>query len=234
MTMLLTTTTPFGIVMAADKRLTWSNGRFDDTGRKIVPWPELRAAVGFAGLATLRGEMTDRLIERRKSGRAWSSLEEFAADLGVALHNAIPNNVSGDTRRVYVHVAGFGSPSTVQQAQFHYVRNSEWEVVLNYFQVTEDLRDTFLAKRGIFSPADLANSKVFRVQFSGVRRVFQIRAQRNLNHEARRLGDLRDVANWAAGQIRAVAKDLKRSGCAPVVGSDPAVCEITPEGVRFR
>src|SRR2546427_3919491 len=194
MTMLLTTTTPFGIVMAADRRLTWSTGRQDDNHRKIVPWRAMRAAVGFAGLATVVGGFTDEVIEHLTQAHTWQTLDDFAAELGPELQRRIAANVAGEDRRIYVHVSGFG-PSGTQGAQFHYVRNSEWEVILDSFQVDEDPRDTYLAKRGILSLDDLVKSDFFLVQFSGVRPQFSRRAQRMLSREVRHLHDLNDVAN---------------------------------------
>lgn len=231
MTMLLTTTSPFGIVMAADTRLTWSTGRVEDNRRKIVPWDEMRATVGFAGLANPIGGFTDEVIEHFAHQRAWATLDDFASALGPELSARIPAAVAGDARRIYVHVAGFGPPTGAQRAQFHYVRNSEWQLVLDYFQVSEDLRDTFLAKRGVLSIADLAQSDFFRVQFSGVRAVFAQRARRNLARELPHLHDLNDIVNWSKGQIRAVAADLQRAGLTPVVGQDALVYKVEPGGV---
>lgn len=230
--MLLTTTSPFGIVMAADTRLTWSTGRVEDNRRKIVPWDGMRAAVGFAGLATLNGGFTDEIIERVTTDRHWNTLDEFAIALGPELRGRIPAHVTSEDRRIYVHIAGFGPAGELARAQFHYVRNSEWEVVLDYFQVNEDLRDTFLAQQGIMTAADLSEGDFFRVQFSGVRPVFARRVQRNLAREVQHLHDLDDIVNWAKGQIRGVALDLQRGGHAPVVGEAALVYKIAPAGVE--
>lgn len=232
MTMLLTATTPFGIVMAADKRLTWTTGRLDDNHRKIVPWPSMRAAIGFAGLASIVGGFTDEIVEQVLRSQQWRTLDDFAAALGPDLRQRIPAEVHGDNRRIYVHVAGFGPPAVPPCAQFHYVRNSEWNNIIDFFKVSEDLRDTYLKKRGIVSFTDFSASNFFLVQFSGVRNFFAKRAQRNLSREVRHLHDLNDVANWARGQVRAVARDLKKAGATPVVGDDPLVYQITPDGVN--
>jgi len=48
--------TPHGFVMAADRRFSYAGPPpvVDDTGRKVLPWPKMRAAVGFAGVAVQR------------------------------------------------------------------------------------------------------------------------------------------------------------------------------------
>jgi len=230
-TMLLTATSPHGMVMAADTRLTWDSVRHEDGHRKIVPWPEMRAAIGFAGLAALKSAGTDEIIQRYISYRRWETLGEYALGLAAEFRRELHPGASGDQRRIYVHVAGFGSATADQAAQFHYVRNSEWEEVLGHFQVNEDLRYTYLHDRGIRSLADLAASEFFRVQFSGVRDVFAARAQENLDREATHLHDLNDVANWARGQIRAVALDLVKERRTPVVGEEAVVYRMTPDAV---
>jgi hypothetical protein len=182
--------------MAADTRLTWSDERVEEGRRKIVPWPEMRACVGFAGLATLRGGLTDEVIERLIRSRPWASLDRFAETLREELQREIRPDVEGDNRRIYVHVAGFGPRSAHPVAQFHYVRNSEWEQILDHFQVGEDLRDTFLRERGVTTPDELACSGLFRVQFSGVPEVF---AQRRKRICRRRPNICTTSTMWALG-----------------------------------
>src|SRR5258708_846170 len=52
-TLLLPATSPYGLVMAADTRLSFEPEGTLDGYRKIIPWTDMKAAVGFAGAAML-------------------------------------------------------------------------------------------------------------------------------------------------------------------------------------
>lgn len=235
MTVLIDLSSHFGIVAAADSRWSWPGGVHPplDGRRKLVPWPAMCAVVGYAGRATVHGKPVDEIVQdligSRPGERPWGSLDEYAVALAAALEPVSTDPVPGD-RRIYVQIAGFGPPGPGQIPQVHYVRNADGNNTTARFMVGEDLRDTKLRPRGIVTLADYldpAKTNFALAQFSGQRREIGVRLGALFMRDMNAMRGLEDVANWAAGKVRSVAR--ARPG---QVGGDVSVWKITPDAVE--
>jgi hypothetical protein len=134
------------IVFAADRRLSYHNGTYAGTRRKIFKLPRpLNGGIGYFGLAGIRREgrviTMDQWLEpflRHHAGA--QSLEEFAFKLAAALNAEVrragrksAEGVSG------FHIAGFNSQG---HPEFWYVRNVDDDRItpLGEHQVREDFQ----------------------------------------------------------------------------------------------
>lgn len=232
MTTLITASTHFGIAFAADSMISWppETGRQSEVGqRKLIPWNEMRAVVGFAGRATLQRMPTDLVLERLMAGRAWPNLDVFAREAATHLGRLLQNDTQCGERRIYVHIAGFGPSSQPQMPQFFYLRNADGERSLPDFEVDEDLRETELLPRGIATLDDYhsPSCNFAKVQHSGQRSALQPVLRQHLAREACRFRNLHDVANWAGGKVHVIKRIRPR-----VVGGEVHIYRVTPEGVE--
>jgi hypothetical protein len=193
----------------------------------------MRAVVGYAGRATVHGKPVDQIVQDLIAspplGRSWASLDEYAVALAATLESVRMDTVPGD-RRIYVQIAGFGPPGPGQIPQVHYVRNADGNDVTDRFMVGEDLRDTKLRPRGIVTLADYldpAKTNFALAQFSGQRRELGVRLGALFIRDMSAMHSIEDVANWAAGKVRSVAR--ARPG---EVGGEVSVWKIKPDSVE--
>lgn len=184
--------------MAADERITFAPPirRPREGHRKVIPWPAMNAAVGFAGLARVAdGRWTDEALENLMHGRAWRSLEEFAR----ALEHELPRFVPAT---LHDHRATLKGPDDVPT--FWYVRNTEWSVITpRTFRTDEDLRDTILA--GL---APWLHPHLWVSRWSGRHDAYSRRAHDALNHEGARSLNLEGLAAWARKEIVRVRREI--------------------------
>lgn len=211
MSLVLTAWTPVGFVMAADARFSYiSPRRVDDHARKIISWPEMRAAVGFAGVAVLPdGRSTDAILEMIMRREAWPNLATFAEAVAAELGPLVPLGARMNPRRldwaIKVHVAGMEPVDGRLLPSFYYVRNTEWTKLEPRFKVNEDLRTTVLQA----DPVVLAGA-AWVSRWSGEHIAYAARAQASLEAAASRLTKPPDVAAWADQEIRRGAHELAR------------------------
>lgn len=208
MTLVLTAWTPFGGVMAADERITFVGaGRLPpprEGCRKIIPWDELNAAVGFAGVACAPdGRWTDEFLEALMRSREWADLDEFARALVQELPAVLPRGIRDLRATLKVSVTGYGrTPGSDSEPCFWHVRNTEWDHLWpDGFRADEDLRDTDLA-----GPS--AASDRWATRWIGRHDAYARRAERPLRLEGARAPTLEEAATWASREVIRVRPEI--------------------------
>ena len=141
MTLLLTEIHPSAerpfIIFAADGRIT-RNGQASGRAQKILPLTNLPAAIGYFGLAEVRGEPMFQWLHNWAAGFRPSTLGECAYGLAKQLNSSIPAAI----RKKYIsgfHIAGFADSGN---PEFWFVRNvdDDRETLLDDFEAREDFK----------------------------------------------------------------------------------------------
>lgn len=210
MTLVLTAWTPFGGVMAADERITFVGVRRlpppREGCRKIIPWDEMNAAVGFAGVARAPdGKWTDEFLEAFMRSREWADLGEFARALVHGLSAVLPRGVSDLRAALKVSVTGYGrNPSPDSEPCFWHVRNTEWNRLRpDGFRADEDLRDAVSA--GVVN-----GCQSWATRWIGRHDAYARRAAKSLRLEGARAPTLEEAAAWASREIIRVRREIAR------------------------
>lgn len=210
MTLVLTAWTPFGGVMAADERITFVGaGRLPpprEGCRKIIPWDEMNAAVGFAGVACgPDGKWTDEFLEALMRSREWADLDEFARALVQELSAVLPRGVSDLRAALKVSVTGYGrKPSPDSEPCFWHVRNTEWNRLWPAgFRADEDLRDAV-------SAGSANGFQSWATRWIGRHDAYARRAEKSLSLEGARAPTLEEAATWASREIIRVRPEIAR------------------------
>ena len=114
MTLVLTELSPFGIAMAADSAVTYTNTRTGlsyatpNAAKKLQIVPHLNAGISCWGLGNIADISTDQWLSNFISSSAsLASLQSFAGELAEQLNShLVPPNTLGDSRLGF-HLAGF-------------------------------------------------------------------------------------------------------------------------------
>ena len=232
MTMLINLSSHHGLVVAADSRLSWPESERrppQDGHRRVFAWEAMVATIGFAGRATVRGRPVDKILEDLAHSQQWSTRDDYANAAARRLDELRSDQQPGE-RRIYVHVAGFGPVDGPQMPQFHYVTNADGPTVRDEFHANEDLRDTELVPRGIRTLDDYLDplkTKFAKVQYSGERPEMHRRLGALFERDYVNMNDIEDVANWAGGKVRSVARARPGS-----VGGEGTVWKTSPDSVE--
>ena len=232
--MLVNLSSHHGLVVAADSRLSWPDAERrppQDGHRKIFAWNTMLATVGFAGRATVHGRPVDEILEELAHSEHWSTLDGYAEAAARRLDDLGTDPQLGE-RRIYVHIAGFGSIDGPQMPQFHYVTNAEGPNARDRFLANEDLRDTVLVPRGIRTLEDYLDptkTRFARVQYSGERPEMHRRLGALFERDYLNMHDIDDVANWAGGKVRSVARYRPGS-----VGGDVTVWKVSAATIELH
>ena len=149
MTLVLTELSPFGIAMAADSAVTFTNPQTclsfaePNLAKKLQPIPYLNAGISCWGMGQIAGTSTDKWIENIvNSQKGVTSLEEFVDKLAEILNAQLPQNATGENRLGF-HVAGYENYNGVATPSFYHVHDGP---------------STVLAERGIMVDPNQVNA----------------------------------------------------------------------------
>jgi hypothetical protein len=246
-TLVLTELTPFGIAMAADSTVTFTDSEFGrcfarpNAAEKLQAVPYLNAGVSCWGLGEIDGVSTDTWLSRFITEHAeCKSLTAFAQRLAGSLRESIGPSISRQPRLGF-HVAGF---------EMH-----EGEPVPSFYHV-HDGPSTTLASRGLtVDPSQVnANHDIPPEEF--LKRILKGGGwiTRNGNYQLYGLmfgmledffaqlatkaiviphsQDLRDRAEYLVFQIRTVADVYRMSNLHPGIGGAIKFLTISPRGLH--
>lgn len=131
------------IIFVADRRISYSNGTYADTRRKIFRVPMLNAGIGYFGLAeipqkTSNVPMSIWLKEFIKGSKGLPTLKDFSKTLAAELNTAVPKNRRTSEHSGF-HIAGFSAQA---KPEFWFVRNvaDDRKTLLGNYQAREDFQ----------------------------------------------------------------------------------------------
>jgi hypothetical protein len=130
------------IVFAADRRISRA-GR-PASRQKVFTVPQLRAGVGYFGLAEFPGGRVDKLLSSFiKNNRGTSSMAEFAGRLADSLNSDVPE-AWRSSEPSGVHIAGFAPSGEIE---FWFVRNvgDDRTTMIGRYEAREDYQRTHKA-----------------------------------------------------------------------------------------
>ena len=137
MTILIVRVVPQGIILGADRNITekrkeLSSGQtvFKIYGQsqrpKVLRWPNKKALVGYAGVATIGGSPADEwLYDFIGENITFSSLESLAKKLKVEVEeNRKLDEGQNDPDSLIIHIAGFEERSSYMVPVVWFIRNT--------------------------------------------------------------------------------------------------------------
>ena len=133
------------IVYAADRRLSYADGRSGAQRVKVMRLVGLNGGIGYFGLAQVGSRFMDEWLAAFMASRsAWTSVQEFSVALAAALNAAVARNLR-ETCASGFHVAGFCTDGRVE---FWYVRNVDdaGAPTLGSYQAREDFQSDHAAR----------------------------------------------------------------------------------------
>lgn len=246
MTLILTELSPFGIAMAADSAVTFTNPQTGlsfaepNLARKLQPIPYLNAGISCWGIGEIDGTATDNWIEHFiDSHQAITQLGEFASKLSESINASISPNTAGDNRLGF-HLAGYEIYKNTATPSFYHIHDGP---------------STVLAQRGIAVDATRVNANhdmppemylqiqaqgggwitrngdyILYAQMFGLLESFfaqliplgvRIPSSHNLN----------DRAEYLVFQIRTVSEIYRLSNLIPGIGGKIYFLTINPQGI---
>jgi hypothetical protein len=147
MTIQIVDITHLGIVMAADGAVSFINTRLagqrnPENWRRIKLFriPNLRAGIGYFGLAQVSGQLMETWLEKFiHKNASMATLHEFAHSLASAL--PAETNVNEGQQKSGFHLAGYGTIGDGNLPEMHFIRNYEGKSILpnRKFRATEEL-----------------------------------------------------------------------------------------------
>jgi hypothetical protein len=246
MTLVLTEMSPFGIAMAADSAVTFTNPQTGlryaepDLARKLQPIPYLNAGISCWGMGEISDTPTDTWINNFiDSHRTVTSLMAFAQQLAETLNTQLPPNTDG-TNRLGFHVAGYENYNGAPTPSFYHVHDGS---------------STTLAQRGIVINPNQVNAnhdmppEIFQqTQARGLGWItrngdYQLYATifgllEDFFHKLTPLGiripnsqNLNERAEYLVFQIRTVSEIYRLSNLVPGIGGTIYFLTINPDGI---
>jgi hypothetical protein len=246
MTLVLTELSPFGIAMAADSAVTFTNPQTGlsfaepSLARKLQAIPYLNAGISCWGMGEIAGTSTDEwLSDFIDSHKTVSSLKDFVSQLAETLNAQLPQNVTGENRLGF-HVAGYETYNGVATPSFYHVHDGPStvlsqrgiEVNPNQVNANHDMPpDIFQQKRArgegwITRNGDyILYAKIFELleDFFHELIPFGIRIPNTHN--------LNDRAEYLFFQIRTVSEIYRLSNLVPGIGGKIYFLTINPDGI---
>ena len=129
MTLILTELSPFGIAMAADSAVTFSNTRTGlsfaqpNVAKKLQPIPYLRAGISCWGMGEISGISTDQWVSNFiDSNSSLTTLQGFAEELADQLNSHIPPNTTAENRLGF-HLAAFEDYNGALIPSFYHIHD---------------------------------------------------------------------------------------------------------------
>lgn len=243
MTLVLTELGRFGIAMAADSAVTFTNPQtgllqvVPGAAQKLQMVPYLAAGISCWGLGAIDNIPTDQwLFNFIASNQGVQTLHDFANELARQLNDRIPSPPRGQGCLGF-HLAGFevynGSPTP----SFYHIHDGLSQVLAyrgveidaSRFNANPDFPPNIFAMTG-YSLTRNGDIALYAEIFGSLESLF-----RNLQ----RLGisiphsqDLEDSARYLVFQIRTVAEIYRLSNLIPGIGGQIHYLTINPQGFQ--
>ena len=129
MTLILTELTPFGITMAADSSVTFTNMKTGlryaqpNLAQKLQAVPHLNAGISCWGIGEISGVPTDRWIANLiEASGSLKSLKDFAEKIAGELNLQVPKNTTGKNRLGF-HLAAFEDHNGIPIPSFYHIHD---------------------------------------------------------------------------------------------------------------
>lgn len=163
MSILLSAYFPEGIVFVADKNATItlqegtrSHRWVEPTLTKVLCWPNLRAAVGFVGIARLAGLQMDEWLRVFIAGtRDFQNLDQLATELRDRVQDDFRSDHGPDadfgSLQLVLHLGGFADRSGVAVPAMYHIwnhgpldpRTGDYPMATRDFELSEDFERDF-------------------------------------------------------------------------------------------
>lgn len=215
------------IVFAADRRIS-AGGQYHGSRKKIFEIPRLNAAIGYFGLAEVRGGPMAEWLSSHLRRDSSHCLADFAAALAARLNDAVPAGHRRSEPSGF-HISGF---TPERRAEFWYVRNiTDAGQPTGSYEAREDFqgRDASTLQPGhaqIYRNGDLLP----HVLLWGV--LDEALAPLLDRADFRRVRSVLDYARWVRFKLEVIAYVYKQWCTRSIIGRPIDVICITSSRVR--
>jgi hypothetical protein len=243
MTLVLTELSPFGIAMAADSAVTFTNPNTGysfakpNAAEKLQVIPYLNAGVSCWGVGEIDGEATDEwLAGFIRANSNLPSLASFASTLATALQNHLGPS-SAKQSRVGFHLAGFEEYNGKPAPSFYHIHDGPSTTLQergiavdpSKFNANHDMPPAEFLKRGGWITHN-GDYQFYAQMFALLGMFF---------HNVSSLGiiipdsqNLSDRAEYLVFQIRTVSDLYRMSNLVPGIGGAVKYLTISPGGIH--
>jgi hypothetical protein len=214
------------IVFAADRRIS-VGGKYNATRKKIFEMPRFTAAIGYFGVAEVRGcPMAEWLAVHLRRDRT-GCLADFARALATRLNADVPAGQRMSEPSGF-HISGF---TPERRAEFWFVRNiTDVGQPTGLYEAREDFqrRDAFTLqpdRAQIYRNGDLLPHVLLWGVLDDALEPLLGRA------DFRRVRSVVDYARWVRFKLEVIAYVYKQWSTRPIIGRPIDVIYITPSRV---
>jgi len=246
MTLVLTELSPFGIAMAADSAVTFTNPKTGlsfaepNLARKLQAIPYLNAGISCWGMGEIGGTSTDRWIDNFiDSRKTLTSLRDFIDQLAETLNAQLPQNTTGENRLGF-HVAGYEIYNGVATPSFYHVHdgpstvlaqrgivvnahqvNANHDMPPDIFQQTQARGSAWITRNGDY----MLYANIFHLLEDFFDKLTPLGIRIPSSH------NLNDRAEYLVFQIRTVSEIYRLSNLVPGIGGTIYFLTICPDGI---
>jgi hypothetical protein len=249
MTLVLTELSPFGIAMAADSAVTFTNPQtglsFAEPNRanKLQAIPYLNAGISCWGMGEIEDTSTDTWIDNFiVSHDAITSLKDFVDQLAETLNAKLPKNTNG-VNRLGFHVAGYENYNGAATPSFFHVHdgpstvlaqrgvtinpnqvNANHDMPPDIFRQAQAAGRAWITRNGDY----ILYANIFGLleEFFGKLPPLGIMIPNSHN--------LNDRAEYLVFQIRTVSEIYRLSNLVPGIGGRINFLTISPDGIHSQ
>jgi len=249
MTLVLTELSPFGIALAADSAVTYTNTQTGlsharpNSATKLQVVTHLNAGISCWGLGDIAGLQTDRwLANFITSSTSLTSLQSFANELATRLNNQVPQNTLGNNRLGF-HLAGFENYGGILMPSFYHIHDGPSTVLQgrgatinpHQFNANHDVPPQIsqqMVGPGGFYITRNGDYQMYAQIFSRLESFFQQLQQQGIQIPSSQ--NLSERAEYLVFQIRTISELYRLSNLVPGIGGGIHYLTINPSGVHSQ